>query len=1244
MVHESAQWRGSRLRECWVRRVGTVAALAALACQDAGTAARAKSAALEGAPKSLRQAGDPRLIPVDALGPGNGANVVFEDLDGFGYSGGSTISWVNLASEYGDPSDQWAPTDAWVNAGAPLPLEAIVGPSHDGRGAVALFVHTRATNRPIGAPSEVARVVRMSAAAFEAREEPPWVDQEIPIPAEEWAWQPTMMTAVKLGAGRNFLAAEADGTVWVGGRLGLLHLTPGAVPAVELTVPAEDLDATFGIDMDEYPPVPPWTDDPTEPDFYPWQVWSPLLAPDGSVLFLAERATAHEDWGGLLRVVGLLHPDGTVEARLGPVEVNAAVQEEPGHNSWQRLLWHEPSDTAMLWPVRDGQFLAYRYPIDGELLTLNARGLGALLLPVPGVGHGTLPLTASLIARYRCCSGAYLWGCSDGGWPSLFARPDGAVGVHVPADPLEGFNEGTTIFELTIDTDGMDPDGDGLGNAAERSAGTDPYAFDTDGDWLSDRLEALAGTDPLEDDAGIATPAYGMPILYVPSSLVRERLPAALAPPQPNVGLVGAQGPVCHTTDGTCHDARGREVARTDDLPWEVLPMLPQTSQDGSFVMVRTREGLARRFFADGTVELYVGAAELERWTVEWGLGTLTWEGAILVPIDRHLTYLVHTLPGLVVAFVDGEGHEVLSGEGLRCDAGLGPCASDPPSYYAPNRHLGPGGGLPGPAQCLEYEALPLWDLRTDRGTPEVEPLFWHEEMGRLVVGVVGNWESWALAVDPDEPPILLWRGVELAGWTQSHLQDARGAPLGPSQPFLPTWASPTGHGDFVGAFGLFGPYDLQTRRGQVATIFELSGTPLRIWDDTLLTFAPEGGYGDLPVEPGWYELVRYDPGTQPGEALVLRLYTYEQPAGDSVPAWELTRSGPRGGLASVWGQADASLGLVTGMDVDGSGRLCVVDRVGSGGRLIEIEPDATSGRDPILRQPDQPFASAVDCAWDADGNLRVLVADPPQIHVRRGPRGASFELETELEPGAPPQSFVRRTDGEVEVFREGQDGLRGLIRTRSGHRVGVRMPAAGSSGEPEIEVDGEVRGTLLRTNASWIGNPDASSLPGKVHLAERPDGQVIITGYDLYPIGAQDVVQTSEPSWMRYFLRTQVVDPESGLVRELSPDFLQLHALVAVVPGGVATDPWASGPEPDPAEGDGGVDADGGPGAGDTGEDSGCGCRAAGASTSTDYADTMSAVLAALSPLLALVLVRRRGPRRRRMPRAGSRRPPRRG
>jgi hypothetical protein len=75
-------------------------------------------------------------------------------------------------------------------------------------------------------------------------------------------------------------------------------------------------------------------------------------------------------------------------------------------------------------------------------------------------------------------------------------RLDGGDFVPVPTEVFS-FDPSWLLGMATT----IDSDGDGLGDAAERAGGTDPYKVDTDGDGLSDTDELnVHGTDPLVAD------------------------------------------------------------------------------------------------------------------------------------------------------------------------------------------------------------------------------------------------------------------------------------------------------------------------------------------------------------------------------------------------------------------------------------------------------------------------------------------------------------------------------------------------------------------------------------------------------------------------------------------------------------------------------------------------------------------------------------------------------------------------
>ena len=65
----------------------------------------------------------------------------------------------------------------------------------------------------------------------------------------------------------------------------------------------------------------------------------------------------------------------------------------------------------------------------------------------------------------------------------------------------DGGNAATARVEVAVLASGEDIDGDGLTNAEEFAAGTDPYLYDTDGDGIPDGEELRIGTNPVLADA-----------------------------------------------------------------------------------------------------------------------------------------------------------------------------------------------------------------------------------------------------------------------------------------------------------------------------------------------------------------------------------------------------------------------------------------------------------------------------------------------------------------------------------------------------------------------------------------------------------------------------------------------------------------------------------------------------------------------------------------------------------------------
>jgi len=98
-------------------------------------------------------------------------------------------------------------------------------------------------------------------------------------------------------------------------------------------------------------------------------------------------------------------------------------------------------------------------------------------------------------------------------------------GIDVDHDGLLDSWEMTYFGSLTAQSGTDDADGDGLSNAQEMAAGTNPNLKDTDGDGFSDYVEVMAGANPL---SAASTPTGGTNTVHLLPAIELSYLPGTM--------------------------------------------------------------------------------------------------------------------------------------------------------------------------------------------------------------------------------------------------------------------------------------------------------------------------------------------------------------------------------------------------------------------------------------------------------------------------------------------------------------------------------------------------------------------------------------------------------------------------------------------------------------------------------------------------------------------------------------------
>ena len=228
---------------------------------------------------------------------------------------------------------------------------------------------------------------------------------------------------------------------------------------------------------------------------------------------------------------GALRFDGSAAPSAAPGGLAAAPGPFVADEAFTAAAWIRADAFAPYAPILSRTSDADTWP-DGFVLYATADG-------APGASLGAFDADAQLVGE--ALIGTNEWHhvalVSDGETATIYL--DGAVAAEGEAPSLRGLASGASLgeFESTgpfvvgslsgslvrpwagdiadarlysdaLDADEilsllepfLDPDGDGLDNLAEQTAGTDPDLADTDGDGLSDPDELARGTDPLQAD------------------------------------------------------------------------------------------------------------------------------------------------------------------------------------------------------------------------------------------------------------------------------------------------------------------------------------------------------------------------------------------------------------------------------------------------------------------------------------------------------------------------------------------------------------------------------------------------------------------------------------------------------------------------------------------------------------------------------------------------------------------------
>ena len=785
-----------------------------------------------------------------------------------------------------------------------------------------------------------------------------------------------------------------------------------------------------------------------------------VALPDGRMAALLRGDSPDERLPGRLGVADfylvLLRADGRLDRVLysSPARWHGERTERVGLalGAARGLVYHPERDALIVWPVDDHDWTMQRAILSGggvSQVTRGFSGTGLLFIPLSEPGVGYLPLSAALVetADYERAGGA------GSGLGVVNSIPNiTQLRLLGPTQAVLGITRPIKNPLLRWDEDTLDLDQDGLNAAQEARLGTSDWRWDSDGDGIADGVEVASDLDPTRDEGknGPIIFEQGEIALAQSSWLKTWRLPElaqSFRGQRQIAANPGVMGPLC--VDQRCVWPDGHAL----HVPHDIAAI----SLDGR--LASSRDGSQRTDLITGQTTPWLKALPSGHYALAWYVE------------DAKSAYYVDDVGRVWHIDASGQPRQVF----------------DVASYRDPR----PGSEYP----------------IAHRGPQFATPIGYHQQTGRVLMGLIGGWDAWIIGVKADSPLRIFENAQSMTRLNRHSLSAGGGDPF-------PKRLHPNGHGDYIADDWVYGPYLTNGRMGGFLSYLGAES----LADQTLT-----GGWGDVLIDAGTgQELVTILRVVEPGDVLLAR---------DGM----LYRVGPRGGLASLWPAPRQDVPMRR-FALSPGGRACFVAHEPQGrwlqGTFVELSP-GEDGRVPEVRTALVEGHPFLDCAYEDEDTVRLLVRAPldaqgsPTVQIMRWRRG-----QAQLEPvGEPMQAH------EYEGFYDQPRGVSATykpfhVQDADQNKLEFRLDDGRAIRLHQTVRDDDA---LSRRLKAHFGSPALAILDG----AARADGILILS------------TTKGLVAWHSELDSFAPVITYGG----------DLSGALARVPGGVARDPWTRRP-----------------------------------------------------------------------------------